>query len=86
MLKSYTGIFVSWVKELPGQLGRMVCYRRDGKFYPELWICILFALLVIPAGMFCPVEYGYENGVVERVMEKVKPDTNAAEILEYLSK
>ena len=27
-----------------------------------------------------------ENGVVERVMEKVKPDTNAAEILEYLSK
>ena len=65
MLKSYTGIFVSWVKELPGQLGRMVCYRRDGKFYPELWICILFALLVIPAGMFCPVEYGYENGVVE---------------------
>lgn len=25
-----------------------------------------------------------ENGVVERVMEKVKPDTNAAEILEYL--
>ena len=55
MLKSYTGIFVSWVKELPGQLGRMVCYRRDGKFYPELWICILFALLVIPAGMFCPV-------------------------------
>ena len=27
-----------------------------------------------------------ENGVVEKVMEKVKPDTNAAEILEYLSK
>ena len=25
-----------------------------------------------------------ENGVIERVMEKVKPDTNAAEILEYL--
>lgn len=25
-----------------------------------------------------------ENGVVERVMEKVKPDTNAQEILEYL--
>ena len=25
-----------------------------------------------------------ENGVVEKVMEKVKPDTNAAEILEYL--
>ena len=27
-----------------------------------------------------------ENGVVEKVMEKVKPDTNAAEILEYLEK
>ena len=27
-----------------------------------------------------------EEGVVERVMEKVKPDTNAAEILEYLAK
>ena len=26
-----------------------------------------------------------ENGVIERVMEKVKPDTNAAEILETLS-
>lgn len=25
-----------------------------------------------------------ENGVVEKVMPKVKPDTNAAEILEYL--
>ena len=27
-----------------------------------------------------------ENGVVEKVMDKVKPDTNAAEILEYLAK
>ena len=27
-----------------------------------------------------------ENGIVEKVMEKVKPDTNAAEILEYLEK
>jgi peroxiredoxin Q/BCP len=26
-----------------------------------------------------------ENGIVEKVMAKVKPDTNAAEILEYLS-
>lgn len=26
-----------------------------------------------------------ENGVVEKVMKKVKPDTNAAEILEYLA-
>ncbi len=26
-----------------------------------------------------------ENGVIEKVMPKVKPDTNAAEILEYLS-
>ncbi len=25
-----------------------------------------------------------ENGIVEKVMEKVKPDTNAQEILEYL--
>lgn len=25
-----------------------------------------------------------ENGVIEKAMEKVKPDTNAAEILEYL--
>ena len=27
-----------------------------------------------------------ENGLVEKVMPKVKPDTNAAEILEYLKK
>ena len=54
MLKSYSGAFIAWVRELPGQLGKMVCYRRDGKFYPELWICILFALLVIPAGKYCP--------------------------------
>ena len=26
-----------------------------------------------------------ENGIIEKVMEKVKPDTNAQEILEYLS-
>ena len=26
-----------------------------------------------------------ENGIVEKVMEKVKPDTNAQEILEYLA-
>ncbi len=26
-----------------------------------------------------------ENGIIEKVMEKVKPDTNAAEILEYLA-
>ena len=26
-----------------------------------------------------------ENGIIEKVMPKVKPDTNAAEILEYLS-
>ena len=25
-----------------------------------------------------------ENGVIEKVMPKVKPDTNAAEILKYL--
>ncbi len=27
-----------------------------------------------------------EEGIVEKVMKKVKPDTNAAEILEYLNK
>ena len=27
-----------------------------------------------------------ENGFIEKVMPKVKPDTNAAEILEYLTK
>ena len=27
-----------------------------------------------------------ENGIIEAVMEKVKPDTNAAEVLEYLKK
>ena len=26
-----------------------------------------------------------ENGIIEKVMHKVKPDTNAAEILEYLT-
>ncbi|MBQ7400005.1 MAG: thioredoxin-dependent thiol peroxidase [Clostridia bacterium] len=26
-----------------------------------------------------------EDGIIEKVMEKVKPDTNAAEILEYLA-
>ena len=27
-----------------------------------------------------------ENGIIEKVMPKVKPDTNAAEILEYLTR
>ncbi len=27
-----------------------------------------------------------ENGIIEKVMPKVKPDTNASEILEYLNK
>ena len=27
-----------------------------------------------------------ENGMIEKVMPKVKPDTNAAEILEYLKR
>ena len=27
-----------------------------------------------------------EDGIIEKVMEKVKPDTNAAEILEYLGR
>lgn len=27
-----------------------------------------------------------ENGIIEKVMERVKPDTNAAEILAYLNK
>ena len=26
-----------------------------------------------------------ENGMIEKVMPKVKPDTNSAEILEYLT-
>ena len=26
-----------------------------------------------------------ENGIIEKAMPKVKPDTNAAEILEYLN-
>ena len=33
-------------------------------------------------------DYSYiidEEGVIEKVMPKVKPDTNAAEILEYLN-
>ena len=65
MLKLYSEALIAWIKELPEQLGNMVCYRRDDRFYPELWICVLFALLVVPAGKYCPVEYGYENGVVE---------------------
>ena len=28
--------------------------------------------------------HGGENGVIEKVMPKVKPDTNAAEVLAYL--
>nr|WP_330394332.1 hypothetical protein [Clostridioides difficile] len=27
-----------------------------------------------------------ENGIIEKVFEKAKPDTNAQEILEYLEK
>jgi len=27
-----------------------------------------------------------ENGLIEKIMPKVKPDTNAAEILEYIKK
>ena len=31
------------------------------------------------------VEVSHEEGVIEKVMPKVKPDTNAAEILAYLN-
>ena len=44
--------------------------------------------------MYCKVSFGVvrttyiidENGVIEKTMPKVKPDTNAADILEYLGK
>ena len=65
MLKNYTDSFKIWLRGVPSLLEDLIHSRLDFKFYPELWICVLFALLIVPAGMYCPVEYGYENGVVE---------------------
>ena len=65
MLKKYADFLKMWLKEVPSQLADLVRNRLDYKFYPELLIGVSFALLIVPAGIYCPVEYGYENGVVE---------------------
>ena len=57
-------------------------------------ICLILALVLLMTTTACSGNFAQvnlnepisisENGVVEKVMEKVKPDTNAPEILEYL--
>ncbi len=47
---------------------------REKKLYGKLSMGVVRATYIID-----------ENGVIEKVMPKVKPDTNAAEILEYLN-
>ncbi|MBQ9501521.1 MAG: hypothetical protein IJU70_05130, partial [Lentisphaeria bacterium] len=36
-------------------------------FYPEMAACLLFALAAYPAGIFLPVEWGYETGPLENL-------------------
>ncbi len=47
---------------------------KEKKLYGKLSMGVVRATYIID-----------ENGVIEKVMPKVKPDTNAAEILEYLN-
>lgn len=39
----------------------------DFRIYGVTWIAILVALLMIPALMFMPQKYGYENGLIENI-------------------
>ena len=52
---------------LAGQLSDLLRNRLDYRFYPELFLCVLLAAAVVPAGMYLPVEYGYENGLIENL-------------------
>ena len=39
----------------------------DFKIYPVTWIAILSALIIIPGLKYLPIEFGYENGVLENL-------------------
>ena len=39
----------------------------DFKIYPVTWLAILSAAIIIPGLKYLPVEYGYENGVLENI-------------------
>ena len=39
----------------------------DFKFYGVSWIALLVGLLIIPALIYIPQKYGYENGLIENI-------------------
>ena len=55
----------SWLKTVPAQLQDLLVNRIDYHFYPELLLGLLLALCAYPISRYAPVEWGYENGVVE---------------------
>ena len=43
----------------------LIRHRWSWKFDHALWLCALTALLIYPLAKYAPIEWGYENGVVE---------------------
>lgn len=39
----------------------------DFKFYPVTYIAVLTAILVLPCAKYLPVQFGYENGLLENL-------------------
>ena len=55
------------LKTIAAQLADLFRNRLDFRWYPETFVCIALALLIYPAGRFLPVEFGYENELVENL-------------------
>ena len=39
----------------------------DFKFYAVTWIALVVGILIIPALMYMPQKYGFENGLIENI-------------------
>ena len=65
MLKINFSAVAAWGKTVPAQLADLLKNRLDFKFYKELLLPLLVALLIWPAGKYLPIEYGYENSWIE---------------------
>lgn len=65
MFKINFSAVAAWSRTVPGQLADLLKNRLDFKFYKELLLPLLVAVLIVPAAKYLPMEYGYENSYVE---------------------
>ena len=61
------GRLVALGTPLAEQISDLLRNRLDFRFYPELFLCVLLAAAVVPAGIYLPVECGYENGPIDNL-------------------